>query len=147
MQDDGIGARLIHELQKETLYPGIELLEVGTSVFFLPPPIDSQSKLLVADALTAGGKPAMIYTYWASELLQLQEAGAERGFSLHDFQLLDLLHMTEPPWPLDNCRIFGVEPAVIDFGCHLSPILKRALPRLKRAFKDELKQIIQTINA
>lgn len=139
LTDDGIGVRLVRSLQKLTLPDNLVLYEIGNSVFYLYTLAARHKKLLLVDAVYGGGKPGTGYLFSSEEIRKLQREQHTDGhasfYSLHDFSAMDL------PGPVQDSpvcqRLFGVEPAIIDYGTVLSPLLDRLLPSLTASLLRE----------
>ncbi len=57
-RDEGIGVHVIQEMKKMELPGHIELLDIGTSTMDLISYLEGVKKLIVIDAMKAGGTPA-----------------------------------------------------------------------------------------
>jgi hydrogenase maturation protease len=143
LKDDGIGVYLVRELQKTGLPPAVRVCEIGTAVFEILLRAAGAAPLLVVDALHGGGRPGSVYRLDAGELRPRGGSGGQ-AISLHDFRLPELLALPGMAESGVGCRIFGVEPQEIDFGCSLTPALARKLPALVRALQDEIKRMLIT---
>jgi hydrogenase maturation protease len=138
LTDDGIGIWLVRALQKLKPPGELVLYEIGTSVFDLDTPASNHRRLLLVDAMYGGGEPGTIYNLSSEEVKRLRKdlRGRQTLFhSLHDFSVLDLPGYFENYTV--NWQVFGVEPAVIDYGTNLSPQLAHLLPILAKSLKYE----------
>lgn len=139
LKDDGIGIHLVRELKKVCSSPGVNIYEIGTSVFQIPGLLgEEETCILAVDALIGGGEPGTVYRL-DLEKIQREQNGA--GIvSLHDFRLPDLFKMAAGTAPV--CRIFGVEPREIDFGLTLTSALSRRLPFLVQSLLEEVMDLV-----
>lgn len=135
LKDEGIGIHLIQNLEKETLPPGVELVDGGTSTLNILPCIKGADKIIVVDALKAGGEPGSVYRCRPSDLIPSEEA----PMSLHHIDFLQALKMTkllgedlEP-----RTVIIGVEPLQIEWAIGLTPTLEAKIPALKKLVLEE----------
>ncbi len=143
LKDDGIGVWLIRELEKMPLPAGIEVYDMGTSVFAIPSLVRKNTEVLIADAMKGGGKPGTFYTLSWEEVSK-QYSKSEKTFnphSLHDFYLYNLAILPETAGFLHRCRVFGVEPVEIDFGYGLTKDLADLLTFLAEALYNEAKKM------
>ncbi len=143
LQDDGIGVWLIRELQQVQLPRAVKTYEIGTAVLAITSLLHEHSRLLLVDAMYGGQNPGSIYRLTAKEVLLLHQRRNGKGLplfqSLHEFQILDLMAMTGTAG--SYWRVFGVEPAEIDFGIGLSPHLSGLIPSLAASLKKEAEKM------
>jgi hydrogenase maturation protease len=136
MRDEGIGIHAVQALQAIDLPPDVQLIDGGTSPDLIAY-TRAGDKIIIIDAAKAGGEPGAIYRFKPEDIL------AEKPFlySAHEMGVIEALNlMTFSGDKPGEAVIIGVEPAIIDWGMELSPVLKKAIPRL-------LKVILQEINA
>jgi hydrogenase maturation protease len=88
--------------------------------------LEGVEKLVVIDAMKAGGAPGTIYKCRPEDLLPKDEG----PISLHEIGLLESLNMAEKMGMKINTVIIGVEPKVLDWGVELSEELKSKIPTL-----------------
>jgi hydrogenase maturation protease len=134
-RDDGIGIRIIFEMQQRGNYSEIDIIDGGAApdLFSL---LDSDiSKLIIVDALRGGGR--------AGEIYRLKLAGEniadETPASLHGMGILDSLKLMRqlgryPPAVI----IIGIEPFDVSHGLRLSPAIEALVPDLIKAVEEEL---------
>jgi len=126
LQDEGVGVHLIEYLQDKPLPPGVELLDGGTAGFDLITPIQQAEKVVIIDAVKAGGTPGQIYSFSPDDF----ETDTSPKTSLHGIGLKDIFQMMRKLGPLPKITIIGIEPKSIDFNLELSPELKLLLPKI-----------------
>jgi len=123
LQDDGVGIHAVREL-RQAPPPGVLAVEIGTAVLNGLHLYEWADRILVLDAMQAGGPAGTLYTCRDEDL----DDPAIRA-SLHELSLLAALRfITSNKKP--EVRVLGVEPQVIDFGLDLTPPVQQALPRL-----------------
>lgn len=125
--DEGIGVRVIELLQAHYCFPDeVQVLDGGTKALDLVPYLEVQ-KLLVIDAVEAAQPPGTIVKLHGDEV----PACLYRRLSPHEVGLADLLSITqlrglEPP----QITLIGIQPATLDVGLELSPVVRNRLPDL-----------------
>jgi hydrogenase maturation protease len=123
-QDEGIGVHIIQAMEDLELPKHVDLLDIGTSTMDLFFHLKGVEKLVVIDAMKAGGPPGTIYKCRPEDLLPKDE----RPISLHEIGLLESLNMAEKMGMKINTVIIGVEPKVLDWGVELSEEVKSKIP-------------------
>jgi hydrogenase maturation protease len=132
-RDEGIGVHVIQEMKKMELPGHIELLDIGTSTMDLIAYLDGVKKLIVIDAMKAGGTPGTIYKCNPDDLLPEEEG----PISLHEIGLLETLNMAKKMCMEINTVVIGVEPKVFDWGMELSEEVKSKIPTIIEAVLKE----------
>ena len=132
-RDEGVGVHVIHEMQSMQLPGHIELLDIGTSTMDLISYLEGVKRLIVIDAMKAGGTPGTIYKCGPEDLLPKGEG----PISLHEIGLLETLSMAKKMGMEINTVIIGVEPKVLDWGMELSEEVKDRIPSIIEAVLKE----------
>ena len=110
--DEGVGIHVIKEIQERNLPPEIDIIEGGTDGFGLLNIITSCDHLIVIDSLKGGGSPGSIYRF----------------------------HIDDAPNTPETI-VIGVEPKNLKTGMHLSPEIKKKIPRIIELVLDEIDKI------
>jgi hydrogenase maturation protease len=132
-RDEGVGVHVIEEMKKMELPDHIELLDIGTSTMDLIGYLDGVKKLIVIDAMKAGGRPGTIYQCTPDDLLPEEEG----PISLHEIGLLETLNMAKKIGMEIETVVIGVEPKVFDWGMELSDEVKNKIPTIIEAVLKE----------
>ena len=136
MGDDGIGPRTVQYLQFEKhLPPQVTIVDGGMLGLGLLPYLEGVEKLVVVDAVRRGQPPGTIVRLTGEEVprviapkLSMNEAGLSD--LLAAAELLDML----PP----EVVLWGMEPAVLDFGENFSPPVAARIDTLQKYVLTEL---------
>ena len=132
-RDEGIGVHIIQEMEKMELPSHIELLDIGTSTMDLISYLKEVKKLIVIDAMRAGGKPGTIYKCKPEDLLPKDEG----PISLHEIGLLETLNMTKKLGMEIQTVIVGIEPEIMEWGTELTEAVKNKIPMIIEAVLKE----------
>ena len=132
-RDEGIGVHIIQEMKKMELPSHIELLDIGTSTMDLMSYLKEVKKLIVIDAMRAGGKPGTIYKCKPEDLLPKDEG----PISLHEIGLLETLNMTKKLGMEIQTVIVGIEPEIMEWGTELTEAVKNKIPLIIEAVLKE----------
>jgi len=137
LTDEGIGVHLIEYLKGRELPEDIELIDGGTAGFELIDLIRSAEKVVIVDAVKAGGRPGRIYRFGPKDF----ETENQPLTSLHDISLKDVFAFAEKLGPLPKIKIIGVEPKEIKEGTELSAEIKQTLPKLAEVVIAEIREM------
>jgi hydrogenase maturation protease len=134
MKDEGIGIHAIQALQQLDLPRDVELIDGGTSPDLIAY-TRAGDKLIIIDAAKAGGEPGAIYRFKPEDIL------AEKSVltSAHELGVIEALNMvTFTGNKPSDVVIIGIEPAEIDWGMDLSPLLQQRLPTIVQVVLKEI---------
>lgn len=134
LTDDGVGVHAVRKLREDTP-EGIILMEVGTAILDALELFESVDSIVAIDAVQAGGSPGSIYT------LSFNEIDAQRNVSLHEFGIAAAVQSL-PAESIPHIMIVGMEPAVIDYGMELSPVVRAVLPDVVRTARATALQLM-----
>ena len=132
-RDEGVGVHVIEAMKKMELPPHIELLDIGTSTLDLIGYLDGVKKLIVIDAMKAGGDPGNVYRCGPEDLLPKEEGPV----SLHEIGLLETLAMAKKMGLEIDTVVIGVEPKVFNWGTELTEEVKSKIPTVIEAVLKE----------
>jgi hydrogenase maturation protease len=132
MSDDGAGPLAVDWLQSRCRRPGVFYHNPGEGSPGHYGLLAGTDHIWVVDSLRSGHPPGTVVRLRASALDLCAAA-----FSLHD---IHLLHLAQRFFPhrLRDMRIYGIEPADLTHGLHLSPPVARGLPLLARRVARDL---------
>ncbi len=132
-RDAGVGVHVVQEMERMALPSHIELLDIGTSTMDLISYLNGVEKMIVIDAMKAGGPPGSVYRCKPEDLLPKEEG----PISLHEIGLLETLPMAKKMGMEIDTVVIGVEPEILDWGMELSETVKMKIPALIEAVVKE----------
>ncbi|MBW2310650.1 MAG: hydrogenase maturation protease [Deltaproteobacteria bacterium] len=135
LKDEGIGVHVVRALEEKKLPPEAGLIDGGTATMDLLSVIYESERIIVIDALKAGGEPGTIYRCLPEDLMET----SDRPLSLHQLGLLDVLGMSRQLGGDAAVVIIGVEPKEISWGLELTEELQAVVPKVVKAVKKELR--------
>jgi hydrogenase maturation protease len=135
LKDEGIGVHVVRALEEKKLPPEVDLIDGGTATMDLLSIIYESERIIVIDALKAGGEPGTIYRCLPEDLMET----SDRPLSLHQLGLLDVLGMSRQLGGNAAVVIIGVEPKEISWGLELTEELQAVIPEVVKAVKKELR--------
>ena len=139
-RDDGLGAYVIDQLAERELPDYITLRDFGTSGFRAALEIGDYDRVIVIDAIRAGGKPGTLYrTVLGYENIVSNNLPGSFVISLHEVGLKNALATAffYGRFPKEVV-ILGCEPEDISFGLTLSKIVKEEVKRLLELVVSEI---------
>ena len=135
-EDDGVGPRVVEELNLRGLPEGVTAIDGGTGGLDLLRLLEGWSRVVVIDAADIGDDPGCFVAFTPDET---RLAEAEDHYSFHHAGLPEVLALAQAlDRPLPPVVIFGVQPERIGWGEGLSVDVEAALPELVEAI---LKQV------
>lgn len=123
LSDDGFGIHAIRALQLAPP-PGALLVDGGTAVLHMLPFVEKARRVLVLDAVRAGGRPGDVYRMDIEETLP-----RDWRISMHALGIREALQTLSPGIKPPPMTVIGVEPQSLDYGMELSAAVKTALPK------------------
>jgi len=136
LKDEGIGVHVAHALQEISSPNNVELeVVVGGTLPDAPFSFEEVEKLIVVDAVQAGGEPGAIYRFHLEDI-KLDDRILT---SLHQVSLLENLRLMEGfgQKPKDVV-IIGIEPEEMNLGLELSAKLQRQIPQIIKVVLEEI---------
>ena len=139
LQDEGVGVHAINRLMEMDLPDGVELLDGGTHSYDLVDFFCQAEKLIIIDAIQAGGEPGTMYR------APLEEMGLrpqENCTSLHQMHFIEAVKMVNLLGHDPKIIVYGVEPAGIDWGLELTTRVAEKLPSLTALVAQEIRELM-----
>lgn len=144
LKDEGIGIHVINKLKELTLPENVEVIDGGTAGLDLIDLIEGRKKLIVIDAVKAGGVPGTIYRLTEENL----DIKPKAIMSFHDIDLLDALYMVQTTGEKPKeIIVIGIEPKDMSDGLELSPEIEERIPYIIRLVLKELIKNEEIVNS
>jgi len=126
LSDEGVGVQVARRLEAMTLPAGVTAIDAGTLPIEALGSIGNIEKLIIVDAVRAGGPPGAIYRLPVSAVEQTQAK-----VSLHELPLaMALNYWLAAGLPEDRVVIIGVQPASLEWGTDLSPAVAGVMDKI-----------------
>jgi len=137
MGDDGVGPRVIAELQCARL--GADLIDLGTGGMTLVHVLARYRAVVIVDAVDMGLSPGKARVFAAAEAVSIKEM---RAYSLHDWDLMRSIEISrelgEAP---ETVLIVAVQPGVVEMGEVLSREVESGIPR----YVEEVTKAVEVV--
>lgn len=136
-RDEGLGPRAVERLLARGLPEGVLAIDAGTDLLAVLGEAAGAERLILIDAMQAGGAPGALYRRTLDELLD-GAAAAPDWASAHALTLVGTIRLArQVGMNLPPAVVFGVEPGEVAFGEGLSPAVEAALDPLLDAVLAE----------
>lgn len=134
LQDEGVGVHVARRLAEVPLPAGVEVVEGGTAPLQALSSVADIARLVIVDALDAGGPAGAVYELRPEDL-----QGARQQWSLHEANLVEAL-VTWQYWGLrpERVVILGIVPQTVAWGTQLSPELAAKLEAIVSLIRAEV---------
>ncbi len=136
--DEGVGVHVARALSltlaQRNLPPSVTVVEAGTAFLDVLPEIEKADRILLIDAMEAGGTPGSVYRVPFDQCRH-----PDMLASLHGFDLSRVLYIAGSD-RVPEVTVFGIEPACIEWGTELSPVVQRVVSAVEQAILNELQQ-------
>jgi hydrogenase maturation protease len=151
-QDDGVGIRVIEELERRELPSHVEVMDGGTPGVGLINLLEGRTRVVIVDAAEMGRQPGEIvrFSFGCAQDRHAEDkmlkchseprpkrrrgGSAESLFSLHHSGVADALALAGAlNVPLPEIVVYGVQPGQLGWGEELSNEVATAIPSLVEA--------------
>jgi hydrogenase maturation protease len=113
-----------------------EALDAGTAFFMLAPDLRRFDRLIIVDAVRAGGAPGSVYRFLPEDV-ETRDA----GISLHDMGVMEALRLERlAGGATGNVVLYGIEPLRVEPGIGLSGPVGSAIDTAAGKILEELLQ-------
>jgi hydrogenase maturation protease len=134
LSDDGVGVHAVHALAALCL-EGVVTADIGTAVFHAMHYLERADRVLLIDAVKAGGAPGTLYLLDAADVCEDGPAT-----SIHTLGMRSLARLMPEPARCPPMTVLGVEPRSLDYGMVLSEPVQTALPQVIETARDTVRR-------
>ena len=139
VSDEGVGIQTVEELEKRYRFtPQIKLVNGGTLGFTLINEVEEYGRLIIVDAVKAGGEPGTIYKFKPDDIA----LKFPLNISAHDIGFIEILEQWKMSGFNPEVVFLGIEPKEISlWSMELSDCIKNKLPKLISLVLKELDKL------
>ena len=140
LKDEGVGVRVVEELQKRYCFPeNVALVDGGTQGLWLMSTIQQSDRLIVVDAVLGGKGPGTIYRLEKDDLPKALRV----KISAHDSDLVEALNLCGlVGYGPRSVVVVGIEPEdITPFGVELTPTVAGKMDLLIDKVLGELRAL------
>lgn len=131
--DDGIGARVIEELQKEKFPSRVKLLSGDISGLDLLKYFPEFPKVVIIDAVDMKQKPGAVKSF---NFEQIKKSDFSGIVSTHGMALLETLTLAEKLSISPEIILVGIQPKNISFKLGLTLEIEKKIPYIVKTVKE-----------
>lgn len=141
MQDEGVGVHVLNRLSEMKCLPeDVDLIDAGVNSYDMLDIFGKYDRLIVVDAMQAGGEPGTIYR---APLDELDLRPVDDITSLHEMHFIEAVRMVRLLGYNPQIMVFGIEPHTISPGMELTSAVDAKLPRIIELIIQELELMFE----
>ena len=135
--DEGVGLHIIDNLSQIPIPSYVNIIDCGCDLLSLTSYLNKPQKIIVIDAIRAGGKPGEIYRFDYTELGTTQ-AEMHSAHQVGAADALRLLTQIYPALANSEITVIGIEPKAIELSTNLSEEVRESIAHVTRIVLDEI---------
>lgn len=137
LSDEGVGLHIIDNLSQIPIPSYVNIIDCGCDLLSLTSYLNKPQKIIVIDAIRAGGKPGEIYRFDYTELGTTQ-AEMHSAHQVGAADALRLLTQIYPALANSEITVIGIEPKAIELSTNLSEEVRESIAHVTRTVLDEI---------
>jgi len=135
--DEGVGLHIIDKLSQIPMPPYVSIIDCGCDLLSLMAYINEPGRILIIDAIRAGGEPGEIYSFNYSRLTNTRVEMC----SAHQVKTMDALRLIKLVCPAladSEIVVIGVEPKAMELSSNLSKEVSESIAEVTRFVLEEI---------
>lgn len=138
LRDDGIGPRIVQELEGLISTPEVTLRQTSLAGMSLVELLIGFDRVIVIDAIQTGGKPGEVYRLTPDSFTSTQDFASHHSVGL--LQAVELGKKLDQPMPREMLIVAIEAKDVSNFGEGFTPEVENAIPLAVEQVLAELKE-------
>jgi len=135
--DESIGPHIIDKLLQMHIPSNVNIIDCGCDLLGLMSYLNKPQKIIIVDAIRAGGKPGEIYRFDYSKLATMKDE-TQSGHQIGTIDVLRLLKSVYPVLADSEITVIGMEPKTLELGNNLSKEVKERIADVTRLVIEEI---------
>ncbi len=135
LSDEGVGVHVAQRMMTMAMPPEVQVVEGGTDGFGLINVITEADRMILIDAVRGGGQPGSIYRFEIEDCPPYPDIFKT---SVHQISILEVINLSSLIGSTPRTTIIGIEPACMEMGMELSPVVAAKVPRVIQMIKEEV---------
>ena len=143
--DEGVGLHIIDKLSRIPMPPCVNIIDCGCDLLTLMAYINEPERILIIDAIRAGGEPGEIYSF---DYSRLTTARVEMC-SAHQVKTVDALRLIKLVCPAlagSEIAVIGVEPKAMELSSNLSKEVSESIAGVMRFILKEISLLFSPLH-
>lgn len=134
LSDEGVGVRVVEELQKRRLPECVEVVDGATRAMELVDIIRGREKVIIVDALAADAEPGAVFKFGPEQLAETKKMSV----SVHDIGVHEAIFLLSLTAELPkDITIYGIQPGSLELREGLTdPVASAATKVINFILKD-----------
>jgi len=126
LQDEGFGVRVVEAVLQQYCFPvNVQVLDGGTLGMELLRYLMDTDKLIIIDAVLGNLPPGSVYEFENDSV----KSYFKEKVSMHELGIQDVLSVLDIlENPVREIVVLGVQPAIMDVGLELTPVIAEKIP-------------------
>ena len=134
--DDGVGLHVLDALRRSPLSSYVSIIDCGCDLLSLVPHLNRRRKIIIVDAVRAGGEPGTVYRLDSSEFATAR-AEMHSAHCVGAADALRLLKFACPALAGSEVVIIGIEPKIMERSHELSEEVRESMIQVARLIAAE----------
>jgi hydrogenase maturation protease len=135
LSDEGVGVHVAQRMMTMDMPPEVQVVEGGTDGFGLVNVIIEADRMILIDAVKGGGEPGSIYRFEIEDCPPYPDIFKT---SIHQISILEVINLSSLIGSTPRTTIIGIEPASMEMGMNLSPVVAAKIPTVIRMVQEEV---------
>ena len=135
--DEGVGLHIIDNLSKIPMPSHVNIIDCGCDLLSLTAYLNKPQKIVIIDAIRAGGKPGEIYRFDYNKL-PATKGETQSGHQIGTIDVLRLLKSVYPVMADSEIILIGVEPKMLELSTDLSQEVRGSIAGVTRLVIEEI---------
>ena len=139
LSDEGVGVHVAQRMMTMDMPPEVQVVEGGTDGFGLVNVISQADRMILIDAIKGGGQPGSIYRFEIEDCPPYPDIFKT---SVHQISILEVINLSGLIGSTPRTTIIGIEPACMEMGMNLSPVVEAKVPSVIRMVQEEVEKCL-----
>ncbi len=135
LSDEGVGVHVAQRMMTMDMPPEVQVVEGGTDGFGLINVISEADRMILIDAVKGGGQPGSIYRFEIEDCPPYPDIFKT---SVHQISILEVINLSSLVGSTPHTTIIGIEPACMEMGMNLSPVVAAKIPTVIQMVQEEV---------
>jgi len=135
LSDEGVGVHIAQQMMAMEMPPEVQVVEGGTDGFGRIDVIVQAERMILIDAVKGGGEPGSIYRFEIEDCPPYPDIFKT---SIHQISILEVINLSSLIGSTPRTTIIGIEPACMEMGMNLSPVVAAKIPTVIRMVQEEV---------